>query len=66
MIRDSISVCKLINIISTLLLCMCCTPTMLGGEVYTEYLAIVGIAVYGLSLRWIGSEVDVIVGGRDK
>ena len=54
------SLCKLVNLLSLLLLCACCKDELLGGNSYTEFIVVLGIIVYGLSLRWIGTKIDII------
>ena len=59
--EEYISACKGINMLSVLLLVMCCHPLFFYGESYNQYLVVIGVLVYGVSLRWIGTDNDHIV-----
>ena len=58
---EYISACKLVNCLSVLLLCFCSHPLFFYGQSYNQYIVILGIAAYGLSLRWTGTNMDHLV-----
>lgn len=59
--EEHISACKLINMLSVFLLTMCCHPLFFYEEPYNQYLVVVGVLAYGVSLRWVGSNIDHVV-----
>ena len=61
MSKEYISVCKLINVISVLLLCFCSSPIFFYGQSYNQYLLVLGVVIYGLTLRWVDTGIDHLV-----
>ena len=61
---ENISLMKAFNLTSVVFLCVWCssiTATFSGDLIQLGLL--VGIVCYGLSLRWIGTKSDVVIGG---
>lgn len=60
--KEYISICKMFNLLFVVLLTMCASPEFFYGQDYNQLLVVLGVIGYGLTLRWVGTDVDKRVG----
>jgi hypothetical protein len=59
--EEYISIAKGINMLSVGILVASASPLFFYGKAYNEYIVLLGVILYGISLRVIGSHIDYLV-----